>query len=310
LEIRRLAKPTKADPLLLKVREAIQTRNFDPKTLGPYTQYMDEIVLDNDVLVRRTSNARGSQRVLVTQDMGMQLMPQLHDSIFAGHLGLKRTLQRARDRLFWPGMTKGITDYVRQCHVCHSSKSPIPTLKAPLVQENVTSRPFERIAFDVVGPLPPTAKNNKYILVVQDYFSKWAEAYPLPHQKATLVASTLVNEWISRYGAPERMHSDQGSNFESNLMKELAELMDIEKTRTTPYHPESDGIVERLNGSIERMLRCYVDHNQRDWDTKLSLVMSAYRSSVHASTCHTPYFLLHGNEYTLPVDLILRPKLQ
>ena len=157
-------------------------------------------------------------------------------------------------------------------------------------------------------PLPRSASNNKYILVVQDYFSKWGEAYALPHQKAKLIATTLVNEWIARHGVPRHMHTDQGSNFQSDLMKDLADLLDISKTRTTPYHPESDGMVERLNGSIERMLKCYVEHNQQDWDNKLPLVMSAYRSSVHATTKYTPHYLLYGHEYSLPVDLILPRK--
>ena len=170
--------------------------------------------------------------------------------------------------------------------------------------QDVSSRPFERVAFDVIGPLPETFRGNKYILVVQDYFSKWAEAYPLPHQRSELIAQTLVWEWISRYGTPERIHSDQGSNFESETVQELFRVLDIRKTRTTPYHPQSDGMVERLNATIEQMLRCYVDKNQRDWDSKLSLVMSAYRSSVHSTTQNTPYYLLHGREFTLPVDLI------
>ena len=207
--------------------------------------------------------------------------------------------------MFWPGMTKDIFDYVRNCRMCQKTKkNQTPLTRAPLVQQDVSSRPFERVAFDVIGPLPETFRGNKYILVVQDYFSKWAEAYPLPHQRSELIAQTLVSEWISRYGTPERIHSDQGSNFESETVQELFRVLDIRKTRTTPYHPQSDGMVERLNATIEQMLRCYVDKNQRDWDSKLSLVMSAYRSSVHSTTQNTPYFLLHGREFTLPVDLI------
>ena len=102
----------------------------------------------------------------------------------------------------------------------------------------------------------------------------------------------------------ERMHSDQGSNFESETVQELFPVLDIRKTRTTPCHPQSNSMVERPNAKIEQMLRCYVYRNQRDWDSKLSLVMSAYRLTVHSTTQNTPYYLLHGRQFTLPVDLI------
>ena len=118
------------------------------------------------------------------------------------------------------------------------------------------------------------------------------------------VAEKLVNEVISRYGAPERIHTDRGRNFEAQLFKEMCTLFDIEKTRMTPYHPESDGMVERMNRTLQDMLAKYVSDHQRDWDVRLPLVMMAYRSSVHSSTQYTPHFLLFGHEVHLPVDVM------
>lgn len=155
-----------------------------------------------------------------------------------------------------------------------------------------------------MGPLPTTESGNKYILVVGDYFSKWTEAFPLPNQEARTVAEKLVNEVISRHGAPERIHTDQGRNFEAQLFREMCTLFDIDKTRTTPYHPESDGMVERMNRTLQDMLAKYVSDHQRDWDVHLPLVMMAYRSSVHASTQYTPHYLLFGHEIRLPVDVM------
>ena len=94
--------------------------------------------------------------------------------------------------------------------------------------------PMERVALDVVGPLPVTDRGNKYILVVGDYLSKWTEAYPIPDQTATTVADKFVKEFVSRYGVPEVLHSDQGRNFESQVFQEMCRLLGIEKTRTTP----------------------------------------------------------------------------
>ena len=113
-----------------------------------------------------------------------------------------------------------------------------------------------------------------------------------------------MNEVISRFGAPERIHTDQGRNFEAQLFKEMCNLFSIEKTRTTPYHPQSDGMVERMNRTIQDMLAKYVAEHQRDWDVHLPMVMMAYRSSVHSSTQYTPHYLLFGHEVRLPLDVM------
>ena len=98
--------------------------------------------------------------------------------------------------------------------------------------------PMERVALDVVGPLPETERGNKYILVVGDYFTKWMEAYPIPDQTVVTVADKLVNEFVCRFGVPTVLHSDQGRNFESCVFQEMCRVLGIHKTRTTPYNPE------------------------------------------------------------------------
>ena len=149
------------------------------------------------------------------------------------------------------------------------------------------ARPFERVALDILGPLTETASKNKYILVVGDSFSKWTEAFPLPNQEARTIAKVLTEAWVCRFGAPRSIHSDQGRNFESTLFKELCELLHIHKSRPSPYHPQSDRLIERFNRTLLSMLALFVEDNQLNWDTLLPHVMLAYRSSVHASTSFT-----------------------
>ena len=158
---------------------------------------------------------------------------------------------------------------------------------------------------DIVGPFPKSDQGKKYVLIISDYFTRWTEAYPISNQEAVTIAETLVKEYICRYGVPQYLHTDQGRNFESKLMKEVCELLGIKKTRTSPYHPQSDGMVERFNRTLEAMLSKYVSDNQRDWDVHLPLVMMAYRSSVHEATTFTPYFMMLGRETCLPVDIML-----
>ena len=121
---------------------------------------------------------------------------------------------------------------------------------------------MERVAMDILGPLPETDAGNKYILVVGDYFTKWKEAYPMRDMEATTVARLLVNEFFCRFGLPDTLHTDQGRNFESSLIKEICSLLGIHKTRTTPYHPQSDGLVERFNRTLLNMLSLATSEDQ------------------------------------------------
>ena len=110
------------------------------------------------------------------------------------------------------------------------------------------------VATDLVGPLPESDIRNKYILVVPNYFTCWVEAFPLPNQEASTVATKLVDEIFLRFGVPEKLHSDHGRQFEAQMITELCKLLNIHKTHTTPYHPRGDGLVERFNRTLFSML--------------------------------------------------------
>jgi hypothetical protein len=165
--------------------------------------------------------------------------------------------------------------------------------------------PLERVALDIIGPFRRTNSGNKYILVLGDYFSKWTEAYALPNIEAITVAKKFVNEFIARFGVPLQVHTDQGTQFTSQLMTEICKLLGIHKTRTTALHPSSDGMVERFNRTLENMISMYVNTNQTDWDKYLSLLTMAYRSTPQESTNLTPNMLMLGKEINLPIDLIV-----
>ena len=114
----------------------------------------------------------------------------------------------------------------------------------------ISGEPNERIAMDVCGPLIKTPDGNEYVLAITDYFTKFTEALPMKDQKAEAIATILVEKWIHKYGQPMELHTDQGKNFESNLLKEVLQIYEIDKTRTTAFHPQSDGQVERYNKTI------------------------------------------------------------
>lgn len=159
----------------------------------------------------------------------------------------------------------------------------------------IVEEPLERISIDILGPVPRTHRGNKYILVVTDYFKRYAEAYSLPNIEAAIVADKLLEEFICRFGLPL---------FTAELFTEMCKKLHIDKTRNSPFHPQSSGLVERLNRTIEDMLSKFVSKHQKDWDHYLPYIMMAYRSSVHETLGETLCFMMMGREATLPVDLL------
>lgn len=162
---------------------------------------------------------------------------------------------------------------------------------------------------DIAGPFPVTTRNNKYFIVIVDTFTKWSEIYPLIDTQAKSVADVVVNEWISRYGVPIHILSDQGTNFQSMLLEMLYEYLDIRRLRTTAFHPQCDGESERFIQTVKNMISSYVDENQTNWDTHLMMLAFAYNSSIHSSTKVTPFELTFGRKPRLPCDIAFGPEI-
>ena len=264
--------------------------------------------LHEDVLYKSWLSADGlpiKAQLVLPQCLKNDVLQKLHDSPTAGHLGIDRTVAAVKSRFYWYGFKTDVQSYIHRCNLCTRRKTSPKRLRAPL-QQYLVGEPMERIAIDISGKWPLSNKKNQYILVVADYFTKYVECYPLPNQEASTVANVLVNEFLSRYGFPRKIHSDQGSNFNSKLFAEVCQLLDIEKTRTSGYRPQSDGLVERFNRTIETMLSMFVAQNQRDWDEKLPLLTMAYRSTPQASTGFTPNLLMYLRELRLPIDLMFQ----
>ena len=201
-------------------------------------------------------------------------------------------------------MYKDISYWCQICSTCGSRKMSHRHGKAPMRQYNV-GFPMERIGLDICGPYPVSKKGHKYLMVVSCYFSKWFDAIPLKTQDAKYVASKLVNKFISIFDVPLQLHTDFGSNFESKVFQEVCSLLAIYKTRTTVRRPQSDGMVEMANRSIQNMISSCISDKQDDWDEIIPLLMLAYRSSIHETTGVSPEMMMFGRELTLPVDMTL-----
>ena len=194
---------------------------------------------------------------IIPEALQQDALYQTHDIPGSGHQGHDRTLQKLRLCAYWVGMCSDVTKYCMECTICQQAKLPTPT-KAPLMSLPI-GRPWEMLAVDVLE-VPLSRKGNCYLLVVQDYFRKWAETFPMPDQTAKRITDILVTlcAICARMGLPRIIHSDQGSNFESIILQQTLQAFGITKSHTTAYHPQGDGMVERLNRSILQLLRAYV----------------------------------------------------
>ncbi|GFV98673.1 retrovirus-related Pol polyprotein from transposon 412 [Trichonephila clavipes] len=304
-----------ADPDIKPLIEFMESSSNKPSwqdisayspTTKQYWALWNSLHLRNGVLYRKFESEDGKTfrwQLVLPRSRIPEVLKELHGSPTGGHFGVMKTLHRVRERFFWGKVRADVEQWCKSCDACSARKGPKIRSRGKLHRYNVGA-PFERIAFDILGPLPRTASGNKYLLVVIDYFTKWPEVYPIPDQEAPTVAEAVVQHWILRYGVPLQLHSDQGRNFVSAVLKGVCELLGIDKTKTTPLHPQSDGMVERFNRTILNNLSLMVSKNQQDWDQKVPLFLLAYRSAVHETTGYSPSQMLFGRDLRLPCDLL------
>ena len=216
-----------------------------------------------------------------------------------GHQGILRTLSLLRERFYWPGMQEVATQHVLKCSRCLRRKTP-PQV-APL-QPILVTQPLELVHMDYLS-LEPSKGNIENVLVITDHFARYALAYPSKTQTAQATARILWDNFICHYGFPEKFISDQGRNFESDLIKELCKIAGVKKVHTTPYHPQGNGQCERFNSTLCNMLGTLSEEEKSDWKSHLGCMTPAYNCTKHASTTYSPYYLMFGRHPRLPIDV-------
>ena len=221
-----LDRPKRSDPCLLGASRTL---------LRLWSQW-SRLKLVDGVLYRTFFHEDGHPsdlQLVVPRALRFDVMKAAHNDVSGGHLGIQRTLAKAKTRFYWPFMTTDIEVHCSSCLDCAARKTPIPKHQAPMALDR-PSCPLQRVAIDLLGPLPTTRTGNKYIAVICDYFTKWVEAFPLPDIRAVTVASAFVDGFVCRYGVPVTLHSDQGSQFTSHLFMNICNLLGLHKP--APHH--------------------------------------------------------------------------
>ncbi len=218
-----------------------------------------------------------------------------------GHLGGEKVAAMIGCYFLWPGMVKDVLAHCSSCALCQVKSKHRPR-KAPIVERPLLTEPFESVAVDLVGPLPKGKGGHQYVLTYVCLATRWPEAVPLRRVTAKAVAEGLWSIF-SRTAIPERMLSDQGSQFCGRVVSELCSLLGIEKKRTSPYHPETNGTVERLHGTMKSILgKCVAEG--REWVGQICFVLYVLRQMPHSDSGFSPFDLVYGYRVRTPLDAL------
>ena len=300
----------RADPSLATIIHLIESDQLykrksykkDSADIKSLLRIKKSLVLTIGILFRKsytdnTSLKRIIWQLVVPKTHRHKAILGCHDEI--GHQGRVRTLSLLRERFFWPGMQVEATQHIAKCSKCLKRKS---TPQVAPLQPILVSQPLELVHLDYLT-LEPSKGNIENVSVITDHFTRYALAYASKTQTAQATARILWDSFICHYGFPEQFISDQGKNFESDLIQELCKIAGVKKLHTTPYHPQSNGQCERFNSTLCNRLGTLSDEEKSDWKSHLGCMTHAYNCTKHVSTTYSPYYLMFGRHPRLPIDV-------
>ena len=244
--------------------------------------------MEKNGLLCRHSVYGGETQVVIPEALKQRFLRYQHQSVLAGHPGSRRMYGTLRRYVYWPTMVVAVYKHVEQCPTCAknllSERRHTSTMKLFPALE-----PFSGLAMDLPGPLTTFRGGQKHVLVICARFTKLTRAIPLRDATALTVSSALIDTWVAAYGIPDSVLTDSGPQFASVDYQGILCLLGIASNYTSPFHPQTNEQVERYNRTLVRKLRCYISEHQKEWDSHLSLLTTAYNAHVHGSTGEIPF---------------------
>src|ERR1041385_988640 len=277
------------------IRKYLKGEKLPEDEINTIKKQAERTEIKSDILYRRKDERL--VRILKEDEVDSVIF-MTHNHETGAHFGVETTYDKIARRYYWKGMYKDIKDYIKYCDACQrrgqkGGKGNLYPIKV--------GEPFERIGIDFVGPLERTKEGNKYILVVTDYLTKWPEARAMKEATAKNVVEFIYKEIICRHGCPKVILSDRGTHFRNEIVDGICEKFKIKHKLSSPYHPQTNGLVKRFNRTLCEGL-AKVTERENEWDRYIESVLFAYRTNKHNTTKRTPFFMVYGREAILPID--------
>ena len=236
-----------------------------------------------------------------------EVLELAHDLPMSGHLGVRKTYNRVLQHFFWPGLKQDVAKWCKECHTCQLGGKPNQNIpQAPLHPIPAFDEPFSHIVIDCVGPLPKTKSQNEYLLTIMCSSTRFPEAIPLRSIKTNTILKALI-KFFTLFGLPKSIQSDQGTNFMAHAFQQVMNQLGIKQYKSSAYHPESQGALERFHQTLKTMIKMYCIENSKDWDEGVHLLLFAIRESVQESLGFSPFELVFGHAVRGPL-LLLKEK--
>ena len=286
------------DDELRRIKEQLLNNEASKTT---YTKYlvMDDILYylsnrDDDPLIR----------LCIPEHLRQAIIVEFHDQL--GHQGMDKVYDNVRLKYYWPNLYKYIHEYVSRCVTCqqHSQQNTKASVEIP----DIPPYPFSVIAMDTSGPYPLSRSGNRFIVAFIDLYSGYPEAFAVPDKSAETVVQLLLDEIYVRYSCPLTLISDRGTEYCNKIMQETLNALNIGHIRTSPYHPQANGMIERFNKSLNSIMTKRLNDHLNTWDVHLPQALAPIRFSVSESRNFSPFAILFGRDPTLPLDNLLKPR--
>lgn len=273
-----------------------------------------EFYFKNQILLNEIFNKTDCEIKLIINDIifvhneqeKQNIIHNFHNNILGGHLGIQATTNKIKRQYFWPGMSEDIKKCVNNCLKCKKNKIVTHT-KMPMKITSAAKHPFDRVQMDCVGPIPESNSGNRFMITFQDELTKYAECIATPNITAYTVAKFFVERIICRYGIPNVLLTDLGSNFTSEMFDSVCKMLKIEHINSTAYHPQTMGQIERYHRTLGQYLKIFTEEDRDNWDEWIPFALLTYNSNKHSTTNFSPNFLIYGYEIDIPCNLKRNP---
>ena len=315
----------KADKM--STSQLIAEQHKDPELSNLFLRVVDEnevsqnpvcLFTKNGVLMRKWRPPDVSiedewavkHQIVIPKSYRQEILSMAHETPLAGHMGINKTCQKILNHFYWPSLRKDVVEFCKSCHACQMVGKPNQSIpKAPLQPIPAVQEPFSRIIVDCVGPLPKTRSGNQYLLTIMCASTRFPEAIPLRNIKAKTIVKALT-KFFTLVGLPSSIQSDQGSNFMSGVFQQVMHELGITQYKSSAYHPQSQGALERWHQTLKTMMRIYCFETEKDWDEGIHLLLFAARESVQESLGFSPFELVFGHTVRGPLKLLKEKLLQ